>query len=187
MREGSKPWVLTAGRYTVVGAEQICDMESELWTNGKTVSPWRIENDRIRIVLDEEKGVTEIYDKQKEMSIVRIDTPSPVFEPIYDHTPTSEYGQYNTRIYMGRNRKSMNTERFVGKVTDIRVLESGKLFDCVEFMYELPGTKSCFVLLTAYKEEKKLDIDFRLHKEIRGCLFLSGQPFVNKFVRRMKL
>lgn len=165
VREGSKPWVPTAGRYTAVGAEQICDMESELWTNGKTVSPWRIENDWIRIVLDEEKGVTEIYDKQKEMSIVRKDTPYPVFAPIYEHTPTSEYGQYNTRRYMGRNRKSMKTERFVGKVTDIRVLESGKLFDRVELMYELPGTKSCFVLLTVYKEEKKLDIDFRLHKE----------------------
>lgn len=165
LRELPAKWRPTAGVRTPFGADTVCDMESELWKDGKTVSPWRIENDWLRIRLDEEKGVAELYDKEREMSLIRKDAAYPAFTPIYEHTPVPDGNQCDTRKRMGRNRKSAATERYAGKLRGIRVLESGALFDRAELSYELPGTKICLVILTVYKEEKKLDVDLRLHKE----------------------
>ncbi|MCI5699005.1 MAG: hypothetical protein MR308_01215 [Lachnospiraceae bacterium] len=155
----------TAGMRTSCGADRVCDIWSEIKKKDSIVSPWRIENDWVRIIFEEEKGVAEIYDKNREMSLLREDRPYAPFTPIYEHTPVPDGNQCRVRKNMGRNRKSMATGRYPGKLTDVQILETGELFDQVKLTWELEGAKACFVLLTVYRKMPKIDVNLQLHKE----------------------
>ncbi len=158
----------SAGRCAPSGIEGVYDLhyrfEQDLKARGYTISPYRIETPYFRITLDEEKGIASIYDKKKQAELVKPDAKYPPFCPIYEVTPTTRAEQCDTRRRMGRNRKSTSTRRYAGVPRQIRVLEEGPLYSCLEIEYELEGSEFASLLLTTYNNLPRVDIDFRLHK-----------------------
>ena len=66
---------------------------------------------------------------------------------------------------MGRNRKHMHTIRDFGRLVDVKVNECGAVLMQVTLTYEVKGSLSTELILTAYRGTAKLDVDYRLHKE----------------------
>lgn len=161
----SKPPVRpSAGMRAACGAERVCDMPSEN-KDGICHTPWKIENTWVRMDIDSEKGIAEIYDKNKKHSLIRKEAPYPPFTPVYECTPAEMDSQCRVRREMGRNRKGTAVKRSAGKIKDIRILESGEIFDKAELSYQLEGTKVCLVILTVYRNLPRIDAELRLHKD----------------------
>ncbi len=160
--------LISAGRSAPGGIEGVADLhyrfERELLERGYTVSPYRIETPYFKVTLDEEKGIVSVFDKKKGKELIRPDAKYSAFCPIYEVTPSSRERQCDTRRQMGRNRKCAATRRYAGVPCGIRVLEAGPIYSCIEIEYDLEGTELASVLLTAYNNVPRIDIDFRLHK-----------------------
>lgn len=155
----------TGGMRTPYGAEGICDMPSEYEKEGIVVSPWCLENQWVRICIDEEYGIQEMFDKNRGISLLREHASYAPLTPIYEHTPVADADQYRVRKEMGRNRKSISTKRYVGNVMNVRILESGEVFDRICIEYDLEGTEICQVTLTVYRNFPKIDVDLKVHKK----------------------
>lgn len=168
LRETEAAPIGSAGRCAERGIEGVYDLhyrfEQDLRERGYTVSPLRMETPYFCITLDEEKGITSIYDKKKKAELVKPGAKYSAFCPIYEVTPSDRPLQCDTRRQMGRNRKSTATRRYAGIPRGMRVLEAGPIYSCLEIEYELEGTEFASLLLTAYNNVPRVDIDFRLHK-----------------------
>ncbi|MDD3360922.1 MAG: glycoside hydrolase family 38 C-terminal domain-containing protein [Hespellia sp.] len=165
LKKGKKIWHPTGGIRTPYGAEGICDMPSEYLSREGMLSPWHLENDWVRIQVDETYQITEIYDKKRKISLLRKGAEYAPFTPVYERTFVTDKDQYGIRKAMGRNRKSIATKRYPGQIQDIRILENGAVFDKIAFHYALEGTKICQVILTVYRRQPRIDVDLRLHKK----------------------
>jgi hypothetical protein len=83
---------------------------------------------------------------------------------------------------MGRNRKAVHTQRDFGRLTDVQVQEHGKVLSRVILTYEMEGCRSTELILTAWHDLPRLDMDLRIHKESRvepENLYLA-LPFARK-------
>ena len=112
------------------------------------------------------RGITSIYDRGRGRELIT-DPEETAFEPIYEITPVRT-DPCTERRRMGRNRKALHTRRDFGRLTDVRVMESGPILSRVIMTWELEGCKSTELILTAYGQMPRLDVDLRLHKE--SCL-----------------
>lgn len=165
LKRTERAWHPTAGMRTPFGADRVGDMPSEFRERERIVSPWHIENDWVRIRIDAVCGITEIYDKKRQCSLLREFAEYAPFTPVYERTLSKGIGQCRVRKEMGRNRKGIDAKRDIGKIENIRILESGEIFDKAELRFSLEGTKVCLVILTVYRTICRIDVDLRLHKE----------------------
>lgn len=169
IREVEAPALQSSGTCAPCGIEGVSDLsrmyDKKLAEDGSAVSPYRLENKFFTIRFDERKGIASIYDKIKRKELVRRSSCYAPFTPIYEVTPSSREEQCNTRRLMGRNRKSTATQRDFGKPCGIQVLQDGAVYSRVEIHYQLKGTTFCSLLITAYKNFPRIDVDFRCHKE----------------------
>ena len=159
----------SAGRLASTGIEGVDDLAWHLKQKidqGGCATPFGLENEYLRIDFQRDKGVTSIWDKRKERELTDSSKPCHAFTPIYEVThPRADEDELTVRRNMGRNRKSFRTERDIGTLKDVRVLENGPLFSRAELCYELKGTQFCSVILTLYHNSPRLGIDLRLHKD----------------------
>lgn len=140
-------------------------LKNQLDRFGNAASQTEIETDFFSITFDKDYGITSIFDKKKKSELIKTNSRYAPFTPIYEITksPVPE-NQFLVRQTMGRNRKSTLTNRHIGKVCDIKVIEQGAVYSCVEISYKLEGTELCSLVLTAYSGSPRLDIALRLHK-----------------------
>ena len=89
----------TGGMRTPYGAEGICDVPSEYQKEGIVVSPWCLENQWVRICIDEEYGIQEMFDKNRGISLLREHASYAPLTPIYEHTPVADE---NSTVYEKR-------------------------------------------------------------------------------------
>ncbi|TVP93885.1 MAG: hypothetical protein EA374_08275 [Acholeplasmatales bacterium] len=117
------------------------------------------------------EGVVECIDRLTGKSLVRTDCEAPLFAPIYEWTPvampTGEEGLAvkEARRAFGRNRKVMATQRAIGRLIDVKVLETGPLLGRVQLKYALKGTIHCAVELTVHRNSPRLDVALLLGKD----------------------
>ena len=109
------------------------------------------------------KGITSIFDRKNKRELIT-DPCETAFDPIYEITPIRT-DPCTERRSMGRNRKAVHTQRDFGKLTDVRVTDHGRLFSRVILTYQVKGSLSTELILTAYRDMARLDVDYRLHKE----------------------
>ena len=147
------------------GAEGVEDLFGVIDANPQDyVYTDRIENEYFRIEMKRPFGVTRIYDKKRGEELLRADEIP--FRPVYEVTPLRLTDDYMTvRRDMGRNRKAVRTNRDFGELTDIRILENGRLYARAELVYRLDGTQFSSVILTVYKSLPRITADLRLHKD----------------------
>lgn len=163
-------FIPSAGRCAPGGIEGVADLkyrfDEGLKERGYTVSPYRVTTPYFDIRLDEQDGIASIYDKKKNIELIKPDAKYPPFTPIYEVTKAdSRFSQTDVRRRMGRNRKSNATKRYTGIPCGIKVIEQGPLYSCIEIEYDLEGTEFCSVLLAVYNDQPRIDVDLRMHKK----------------------
>ena len=128
-----------------------------------SASNFGFENDFFKVIFSEKSGITSIFDKKNGQELITSDALYHAFTPIYEVTPII-IDQCSERRNMGRNRKSVHTNRYVGELSYTRVNEDGSLYTRLELGFNLEGLSECAVIITAYKTMPKMDIDIRFHK-----------------------
>lgn len=169
IKEINAPVLNSSGTVAPHGIEGIkdlyCMFEKQKSVEGATVSPYRLENQFFSLRFDESKGIVSIFNKVKNQELIRPNAIYNPFTPIYEVTSATPNTECDTRRKMGRNRKTSATARFSGIPQGVTVLEDGAIYSRVEIQYKLEGTGFCSLLLTAYKNYPRIDIDFRCHKD----------------------
>lgn len=111
------------------------------------------------------RGITSIRDRVRNRELIT-DPEETAFGPIYEITPVRT-DPCTERRRMGRNRKAVHTHRDFGRLTDVQVQEHGKVLSRVILTYEMEGCRSTELILTAWHDLPRLDVDLRIHKESR--------------------
>lgn len=166
IRDIAAPPLISAGNCAKVAVEGVNDLAStfaETLQTGSVVTPYKLDNKFFRIQYEEGQGITSIYDNINDKELIKPTSKFNAFTPIYEVTPVKTT-QYEERRLMGRNRKAVHTQRDIGKLLSATVLEDGPLYSRVELGYQLQGTNASSLILTAYKEIPRIDVDFRFHK-----------------------
>ncbi|WP_461224621.1 glycoside hydrolase family 38 N-terminal domain-containing protein [Lacticaseibacillus suihuaensis] len=168
LREVPAPRPFSAGMRQPIGLDGVDDLawrrEAELAAGG-TATIDGLENDFYKISWQPGAGITHWLDKKTGADRLK---PGELgaFTPVYEVTPLELGDNYQSvRRNLGRNRKAFRTQRAVGQLSDVKVLENGPLYTRVQLSYQLAaGMQDCAVILTAYKLSPKVDVDVRFHK-----------------------
>ena len=169
IRELPVPQLASAGLRAATGIEGVNDLH---WravqdlAQGGCVTTEGIENRFFKIRFDPSHGIVSVFDKRKDCELLDPVKPYGAFTPIYEVTHRDVGEDYlHVRRNMGRSRKAVRTNRSVGSLYDVKVLENGPLYSRAELRYRIEGAQECALIVTAWKLAPKLEIDFRLHKE----------------------
>lgn len=158
----------SAGKAAKCGIEGIYDLNYQLKRdekNGGSVFYDEIDNEFFTIKYSVPAGITSIFDKKRNVELIKSGKDYNAFTPIYEVTERDMGEDYLwVRRNMGRNRKAVRTKRSAGQLYDVKVLENGDLYLRAELKYRLEGVTDCSVILTVFKLLPKIKIDFRLHK-----------------------
>lgn len=112
------------------------------------------------------EGIVAWTDSLTGRSLIRGKAPHPAFTPVYEVTKvSSEKEMSSVRLRMGRNRKGPNVARDVGRLTEARLLADGELYAIVELKYEVAGMRHYSLHLKLYRDEPRVDVTVRIHKE----------------------
>jgi len=128
------------------------------------VTPYRLETPFFKMEYKVGEGITSIFDKTHNVSIIREDREYNPFTPIYEVTPFRK-DACTERRDMGRNRKRLYIKRFEGKLFDVNVEAYGDVFARIRLSYELEGSSMCDLILTAYRHSPRIEVAFRINKE----------------------
>jgi hypothetical protein len=129
-------------------------------------TPFEMDTPFFKIRFEVPTGIVSIYDKKHQRELINGQKES-AFQPIYEITPILT-DAYTERRRMGRNRKAQHTKRDFATLTRVDTQDFGSVFMRASLQFELSGCKKTELILTAYRDLPRLDIDFRLHKE--SCL-----------------
>ncbi|MBM5607826.1 glycosyl hydrolase [Listeria ivanovii] len=150
--------------YRYLAADKVKDIMYDGWQEGLRMNAHQIETKYYSMTLDETKGIVAMKDKLDGKSLLRDNLEHAPFAGIYERT-TTEPNAWEVRHTMGRNRKKMNTNRYVSKLRDIQVGGSGDVSGTIIFSYDLEGTQMYEVHMKVYRDTPKIDVTLRLHKD----------------------
>lgn len=155
----------TTGMYADGGCDGVDDFASFYDKDPDfKATPYYLETPFFKMSYQIGDGITELIDKQKNVSLLRTDREFNAFTPVYEVTPFLKDPCLDRRD-MGRNRKSLRTQRYSGKLINVVVEAYGEVFSRIKLSYELKGTSMCDLILTAYRHTPRIDVALRLNKE----------------------
>ncbi|MBC1582281.1 glycoside hydrolase family 38 N-terminal domain-containing protein [Listeria seeligeri] len=155
---------LTKEPYRYLAVDKVKDVMYDGWQEGLRVNAHQVETAYYSMVFDETKGIVSMIDKQDGASLLRDNLEHAPFVGIYERTPT-EPDAWEVRHTMGRNRKKINTNRYVSKLRNIKVSERGEVSATIVFTYDLEGTQMYEIHMKVYRDTPKIDVTLRLHKD----------------------
>ena len=154
------------GMFCAYGADGVRDFAADRLSDPDwACTPFEMITPFLRITWELGRGITSLYDRRHGQELIN-DQDETAFEPIYEETPIRT-DPCTERRNMGRNRKAMHTLRDYGRLTDVQVTDFGPVMSRVILTYQVRGCRSAELILTAYRDIARLDVDFRLHKESR--------------------
>lgn len=155
--------------YPLLAADRVKDLvlfEDEKEEDKINIDQNGLETEIIRISWSEKEGINSWYNKKIGKEMLRGDRHYGAFSPIYEITPNEKNEHVGVhRNNMGRNRKGINAKRAEGRLVHVNILSNSSLFAKVELTYDLPGTTIFSLLLTAYKDIPRVDVEARMNKE----------------------
>ncbi len=122
-----------------------------------------IETDYYRCELSETQGIIDLLDKKSGQSIFKNDQRATPFSGIYEYTPIKT-NPCDERRRMGRNRKGKGVKRYYSKLTDIKTISSGEVFQEVELDYTLEGTQLYTTIMKFYNKLPLIEFNVRIQK-----------------------
>lgn len=163
----------------IMGADRITDVYNPLVKDEVIVSNKTIENDFVKISWDE-FGIKSLYSKSLKKELIDQEQEG-LFTPVYELSPIPyEFEQMNLRRrWTGRNRKRMNTQKFVGKIDYVNVVSDNKDYVIVEFFFKVEGTRYYKLLLQISNDARTIEATVQMIKETEWSLqnFYISLPF----------
>jgi len=127
-----------------------------------------IQTPQVEIAWAPGEGITTWKDVRGGHSLLRADAAHPAFSVVLQRTPSEKINdgtsQYSARSALGRNRVSVDGQRFVSSLVSATVLERGPVFSLVQLDYQLELAPMCRVVLKAYRDLPRVDVSVRLLK-----------------------
>ncbi|MBC2263549.1 glycosyl hydrolase [Listeria booriae] len=151
-------------KYRYLAVDKVNDIMYDGWQEGLRVNAHQVETPYYSMVLDETQGIVSLIDKQDGHSLLRENMEHAPFAGIYERTETKP-NAWEVRHTMGRNRKKVDTMRYVSQLRDVRVVEAGAVSATVVFTYDLEGTQMYEIHMKVYRDTPKIDVTLRLHKD----------------------
>lgn len=150
--------------YRFLAVDKVNDVMYDGWQKGLRVNAHQVETKYYSMTFDETEGIIAMTDKRDGRSLLRDNLEYAPFVGIYERTKT-EPNAWEVRHTMGRNRKKINTNRYVSKLQNIQVREIGDVSATVVFTYDLEGTQMYEIHMKVFRDTPKIDVTLRLHKD----------------------
>lgn len=150
--------------HAYIGADGVEDIVLVNDDRAIKVSNHLIETPFFKIHFDEQTGIKRIIDQNDSRDLLKDNRTYDPFVGIYERTEIKQ-SPTDERRRMGRNRKSISTNRFTSQLTNLEIKSKGQLYSIVEMTYQLEGTKHYAVELKVFHHLPKLSIKVKLHKD----------------------
>lgn len=125
-----------------------------------------LETPYLRLEWEAEKGITRWFDKKNKTDLLSRQRNHSPFTPVYEVNPAvNEKDMIDVRVKMGRNRKTAGVNRYIGKFTGVRSIDTNDLFTKVELEYLSAGVKHYILELRVHNTKPEVDCTVRFLKE----------------------
>lgn len=150
-------------RVAYVGSERIKDIVNTYDAVSYQL-PYTLENDYFKIDYTIGIGVTSFYNKVENKEMLKKGD-ARFFTPIYENTEIRT-DVYEERRLLGRNIRGLHAKKFIGELTEVKLIDKGPVFTTVELIYRLEGTLFSSVVIKMYHAVPKIDFKYKLAKHL---------------------
>lgn len=150
-------------RVAYMGSERVKDIINSYDPVTYTL-PYQIESDYFRIGYEMGKGVTSFYNKVEEREMLK-EGDAKFFTPIYENTEIRT-DIYEERRLLGRNIRGLHAKKYIGELTEVKLIDNGKVFKTIELIYKLEGTYFSSVVIRMYNELPKIEFKYKIAKTL---------------------
>lgn len=150
-------------RVAYIGSELVRDIVNE-YDPVNYKLPYQIENEFFKISYEIGKGVTSFFNKVDNVEMLK-NGDARFFTPIYEKTEVRT-DSYTERRLLGRNVRGLHAKKYIAELTDVKVLEIGKVFSTIELIYSLEGTFYTSVVIRLYNTLPKIDFRMKIAKTL---------------------
>lgn len=150
-------------RVAYMGSERVKDIINSYDPVTYTL-PYQIESDYFRIRYEMGKGVTSFYNKVEEREMLK-EGDAKFFTPIYENTEIRT-DIYEERRLLGRNIRGLHAKKYIGELTEVKLIDNGKVFKTIELIYKLEGTYFSSVVIRMYNELPKIEFKYKIAKTL---------------------
>lgn len=165
--------MLTTSNTMLVGADGVYDIQDLFGLDAPDqpirVSEHGIASKWLSIRWQTGKGIHSWIDKTLNQELLDLHCEHGAFTPIYELTPAQDPNNniqvWAARARMGRNRKGINVQRDVGRLSRVRILEQGPLYTTVELQYEVKGISHYALFIKMFSNQPRVEVSVRLHKD----------------------
>ncbi|MGL4346065.1 MAG: hypothetical protein ACRCTE_12785 [Cellulosilyticaceae bacterium] len=162
-REVAKEAPKSTSRIAYVGSERIKDIVNTFDPVSYTL-PYGIESDFFKISYQVGEGITSFYNKAEGVEML-VDGDAKFFTPIYEKTEVRT-NTYSERSIMGRNIRGLHAEKFIGQLTDLKIIDNGPIFKTIELTYNLEGTFHSSIVIKMFNHLPLIDFKYKLAKTL---------------------
>jgi hypothetical protein len=150
-------------RVAYIGAERVKDIVNDYDPKSYKL-PYQIENAYFKIAYEIGKGVTSFYNKVDHIEMLK-QGDARFFTPIYENTKIRT-NVYEERRRLGRNVRGLHAKKYIGDLTEVKVIDDGEIFTTIELFYELEGTYFSSVVIKMYNTLPKLEFKYKIAKKL---------------------
>lgn len=150
-------------RVAYVGAERIKDIVNN-YDRKSYKLPYEIESKYFKISYVIGEGVTSFYNKADNVEMLK-DGDAKFFTPIYENTKIRT-NVYEERRLLGRNTRGLHAKKYIGELTEVKVIDNGEIFTTIELIYQLEGTFFSSVVIKLYNTLPRLDFKYKIAKTL---------------------
>lgn len=146
-----------------VGAERVRDIVND-YDRESCQLPYCLENDWFCIRYQIGKGILSFRNKKDKTELLR-DGFEKFFTPIYECTEIRN-GIYEERRLLGRNIRGLHAEQHQGTLRDVRILDHGAVFDRIELVFALKGTRHSSIIIKMYRKMPRIEFTYQIAKTL---------------------
>ena len=148
-------------RVAYTGSERVRDIINTYDPVTYTL-PYGIENDFFRVSYEIGKGVTSFYNKIDNIEMLK-EGDARFFTPIYESTEIRT-DVYEERRLLGRNIRGLHAKKYIGELTEVKLIDNGPVFKTFELVYKLEGTHFSSVVIKMYSHLPKVEFKYKIAK-----------------------
>ncbi|MBZ9685706.1 hypothetical protein G9F72_004990 [Clostridium estertheticum] len=154
---------VTNSRVAYIGAERVKDIVNNYDLKSYKL-PYQIENAYFKISYEIGKGVTSFYNKVDNIEMLK-QGDARFFTPIYENTKIRT-DVYEERRLLGRNIRGLHSNKNIGDLVEVKIIDNGEIFTTVELVYKLEGTFFSSVVIKLYNTLPKLEFKYKIAKNL---------------------
>ena len=157
------PVVKNNTRVAYMGSERVKDIVNTYDAVTYTL-PYQIESDFFKISYEIGKGVTSFYNKLDDREMLK-QGDACFFTPVYENTEIRT-DIYEERRLLGRNIRGLHAKKYQGELTEVKLIDDGKVFKTIELVYTLEGTYFSSVVIRMYNNLPKIEFKYKIAKTL---------------------